>query len=104
MKVLKILILSLFILLTANAAVIDRAEFISYRHDTKNGLLVFYIVATPLSWVSFYTCVNAKDIGNFEKSTYLGGWLFIDAVEEVSFIPNNIGFIWVNSTSTPVYK
>lgn len=104
MKALKTLILSLLVTLTTNAAVIERAEFISYYHDAKNGTLVFSLIATPLSWVSFYACANAQDMGNFERSTLLGGWYILDYIETVSFLPNNIGFIWMNSTSAPIFK
>lgn len=104
MKFIKLSILSIFLTLTASAAVINRAEFINYRYNTTTGFIVFTLVATPLSWVSFYTCENAKDIGSFENSTYLGGWYILDITEEVWLSPNNIGFLWMNSSSAPVYK
>ena len=90
--------------LSANAAVINRAEFVHCKYDSVNKVIRYNFVATPLSWVSFYTCSNVKDIGSIEASTFLTGWYIIDYIDEIQIHPNNIGFLWMNSTSTPVYK
>lgn len=100
----KYIIIVLLSILTSFGSVIDGAEFIDYGHDSKNGVLVFKVLATPLSWVSFYTCANPNDIGIIEKSTFLGGQYFLEYTEEVSFLPNEIGFLWMSSSRFPIYK
>lgn len=88
--------LLLFLFLETKASIIERPQFISGYYDSANGLLVHRIRGPTFKVLNFYRCDRAQDIGNVEKSTFLGAWFLIDSEEEVSFLPaNSIGFHWI---------